>query len=75
MKTDIHKHTQSCSNTHMWACTDTDKHIQTHSYTPSTPDSCPSYIYTISLAQLFYLVKGDSAWLHCCPRLKLVSVS
>lgn len=62
----------------MWACTITDKHIQTHSHTPSTRPHqipAPQYVYATSLLQLFYLIKGDSAWLHCCPRLKSVFMS
>lgn len=59
----VHKYRQAYSST------------LKHSKHMLSPDSCPSYVYATSLAQLFYLVKGDSAWLHCCPTLKSVFVS
>lgn len=77
MNTDIQTHTVMFKHTYVG----THKYRQaysntlTHSKHTPSPDSCPSYVCATSLAQLFYLVKGDSAWLHCCPRLKSVFMS
>lgn len=73
-----HEYRQTHSHVHTYLCGRAQLQTSIFKYTHTLQAhalTSRNLVYATSLGQLFYLVKGDSAWLYCCPRLKSVFMS